>query len=281
MIGRRAVLGISLLSTLLFCAFAAQSASAAKATNTTMVTCVKEPNGKGHFEDAHCDKKHPTHEGEWTHSIPVELGVSTEVAATNCGVTNSTKDCEPALLKSKIGLTAVEITCNTTETEPKTSLVHNAQTGTEHKITGTVRTLFKTCTVNKPLKCTAKEPIEANSTVEAVEKLGVAENEMGIEFKGSGAEETFAEITFEGSECSLKNKTFKAKGSVVGTSGPTTESSQTKHWSGTTVAYTPNNEMQKLKLGVNAAEFSLIATPTNANSKTPLAATTWTATNEC
>jgi hypothetical protein len=287
MTGRRAVVGLSLLSALLFCAFAAQSASAVKAKNTTLFTCKSVGKEKGDFKDAHCDEKVEPNKGEFAH-VKIPNDVTTEVSATNSTVTNSTKESEPAVLKSKVGLVAVEITCTTTENNAKESLIHNAQTKsgekeelTTHTITGTGKTLFKACTVNKPAKCTVKEPIEAKVTGEAVEGLGEKANEMGLELKGSGAEETFAEITFEGAECGLKGKTFKVKGSVIGTSGPTTESSQTNHWSGATAVYTPKKEMQKLKLGVEAAELSLITTATENTTKTPLAATTCTTTSNC
>jgi hypothetical protein len=59
---------------------------------------------------------------------------------------------------------------------------------------------------------------------------------------------------------------------------PTTESSPTNHWSGATVVFTPEKEMQKLKLGVEVAEFSTIVTQTENTTKTPFAATTWTST---
>jgi hypothetical protein len=281
MIGRRALIGLSLLSALLFCAVAAQSASAAKAVNTTMFTCVKGGGAKD-FKDAHCDEKVTAGTGEFGH-VKVENDKTTEVSATNSGVTEGTKKSEPAVFKSKIGLTPVEITCNVVENEPKNSQVHNAQTVTEgkttHTITGTVRTLFKNCTVNKPAKCTIKQdPVESNATAEAVEGLGPAANEMGVELKGSGAEETFASITFDGNECALKEKTFRVKGSLIATSGPATESSQTNHWSGATAVFTPKKEMQKLKLEIENAEFSTIVTPTENTTKTPLAATTCTAT---
>jgi hypothetical protein len=283
MIGRRAVVGLSLLSALLFCAFAAQSASAAKAVNTTMFTCV-ENGGKKDFADAHCDEK--VAEGKFGH-VAVANDVTTEIAATNAKVTETTKKSEPAVLKSKVGLTEVEISCNTVANEPQNSLAHNVETEGKHTLTGTVRTHFGNtekkepldCTVKKPAKCTVKEPIVSNATFEAVEKLGKpAENEMGIELKGSGAEETFAEITFEGPECALKGKTFKVKGSVIGTSGPTTESSQTNHWSGATVVFTPKKEMQKLKLGAEPAEFETIVTQSMAGGGNPITATTCTAT---
>ena len=97
---------------------------------------------------------------------------------------------------------------------------------------------------------------------------------MGGEVKGSGAEETFTEITYTGAECSLKGKTFKVKGSAIATSGPTTESGQTGKSTGATAVYTPKNSMQKLKLGIETAEFTAIATSLAGG--TPLSGTTVT-----
>lgn len=247
MIGRRAVVGLSLLSALLFCAFAAQSASAAVSTNTTMYTCITAP-GNGDFEDAHCDKRHPEKKGNFTHEL-IPLNTTTEVAAEQ--TTN-------AVLKSKVGLTATEITCTVTKNNAAESLSHNVDNAGKHELTGVVVTEFKTCTVNKPAKCTVKEPIVSRAKVVGVEKLGAGANEMGAELKGSGEEETFAEITFEGAECSLKGKTFKVKGSVIGTS-PIGNTIEPKHTGGTAV-FSPEKEMEKLKLGVEVAEFTVTVT---------------------
>jgi hypothetical protein len=269
MIGRRAVIGLALLSALLFSALAVQSASAAKAVNTTGFTCIAIANGG--FNDPHCDVAEPG--GGFGHAS-FSVGTPTEVTATNNAVTESTKKSEPAVLKSKVGLVETEITCNVVENEPKNSVIKNEEPAAgQHTVSGTVRTLFKTCTVNKPAKCTVKEPITSNAKFTAVEKLGAGSNEMGGELVGSGAEETFAEITFEGGECALKGKTVKVKGSVIGTSGPTTTSSQTNKHSGATVVFTPEKEMQKLKLGVETATFSTIVTQTGPSGN-PLSGTT-------
>jgi hypothetical protein len=275
MIGRRALIGLSLLGALLLCLFAVQSASAVSSINTTAVTCVfKGGFGLEDFSDSHCNTKVTPGEGSFVHEI-IASNKTTEVSATNQNVTESTKISEPAVLKSKIGLTAVEITCNTVQNLSSKSEIHNIDVGGTHALTGQVRTLFTTCTVNKPAKCTVQEPIESNATVEGAEKLG-AGTEMGIELKGKSFEETFAEITFLGTECALKSKTFKVQGSVIGTSGPTTESSQATSYGGATVVFTPKSNMQSLKLGVEKAEFSTIVTPKNAGSGTPIAATTST-----
>src|ERR1043166_3162389 len=260
MIHRRAVVGLSLLSALLFCALAAQSASAAKAVNTTAVTCVKVA-GTGDFNDEHCDKPNAEKKGEFTHEL-LSLNVTRELDATNQKVTGETKESEPIVIKSKIGLTSTEIVCAKMQTTSSKSFVHNVETEGKHTMTGNGTALFKECTVPKPAKCTVKEPIEANANFVGAEGLGAKANEMGVEFVGNGAEETIGEITYEGAECQLKRKTFKVKGSAIGTSGPTTESSQTNKYSGATLVFTPKNEMQKLKLGVESAEVTFITTPT-------------------
>jgi hypothetical protein len=262
MIRRRAVAGLTLLSALLFCAIAAQSASAAKATNTTGVTCVSSGGETNKdFSDAHCDQKVAAGTGKFEHQA-VQLNETYEFDATNQGVTSSTKESEPIVLNSKIGLTAVEITCSEMKaSKTKKSVVHNVQSEKNHTFTGVAAGEFKNCIVNKPTKCTIVEPLEIETTFEGVEKLGAEGTEMGVEYKGTGAEETFAELTFQGAECSCKNQTAKIKGSVIGTSGPTTKSSQTNKWAGATIAITPEKEMEKLKFGVESAQVSMLVTP--------------------
>jgi hypothetical protein len=271
MIGRKAVIGLSLLSALLFCAVVAQSAAAAAATNTTAFTCVKQAGGK--FNDAHCDNKVS---GEFEH-VAIS-GTTEKVAATNENVTNETKSSEPAVLKGTVPGGKTQIECTKVKNEVENSSLTNSESEKKHKLTGKARTEFSTCTVVEPKKCTVKEPIVSNATVEGLEGLtgpkGEA-NAMGGEFKGSGLEETFAEITYEGAECALKGQTFKVKGSAIATSGPTTESAQNNQWSGATLVFTPKFSMQTLKLGANAAEFSGIFTSTMSGGN-PIALTTVT-----
>lgn len=259
MIGRRAAVGLSLLCALLFCAFAAQSASAAKSTNTTAVTCV--PSEKGGFNDAHCDIPNAGGTGKFTHEA-IPLNETKTVNATNQKVTNETKEHEAVRLNGSIGLTKVEISCTTLETDTSNSFVHNVESESKHTMTGNGTAVISECTVLKPAKCIIKGPIRADANFSGAEKLGAAENEMGVEFVGANAEETFAEVTFEGAECALKGQTYKVKGSMIGTSGPGTESSQTNKWSGATIVFTAKKEMEKLKLGSGTAEVSTIVTPT-------------------
>jgi hypothetical protein len=262
MIGRqRGALGIALLGALIVCAWAASSASATSAVNTTAFTCVKVESGAG-FSDEHCEKSVGS-KAQFAHE-QISLDETRSIDVTNQKVTEETKKSEPAIFITKSGLTKVETECTEVKANPSQATVHNVEVESKHKFTGTATIEFSKCTVKQPSKCTIKEPIVGSATFEGVEGLeGPKEeaNAMGVEFRGSGAEETFAETTFTGAECSLKEKTSKIKGSLIGTSGPTTESAQNNKSSGATIVLTPKNSMQKLKFGVEAAELTLIITP--------------------
>jgi hypothetical protein len=285
MIGRRAMIGLSLLSALLFCAFAAQSASAAKSVNTTMVTCVKDPLKKGDFIDAHCDTTGKANAEEFKHE-PIALDTTTEIEVTNNAVTESTKKSEPAVLKGKIAGAKTTIECTVVKNNAKESTLHNVQTEVEkvvkHTLTGQSVTEFSTCNVKELTKCIVAEPIVASANVEGVEGLkgpkGEA-NAMGLEFKGKGAEETYTEIEFKnkGAEvCNVGGKKFPVKGSAIATCGPTTESAGEADHCGATLVFTPKFEMEKLKFGPEAAEFSSIVTPSMAGGGSPISTTTTT-----
>lgn len=280
MIQPRVSVGLSLLCALLFCAFAAQTASATKATNTTAFTCVPEPNKKGDFTDEHCDTASPEKIGEFTHAA-IENGKTTEVELTNEKVTESTKKSEPAVLKGTVSLVKTEIECATAK--GKGTFTNQEPEAKVHTGSGSGSTEMSSCAVLKPAKCTVKEPIAVNVTgipVEGLEGPKGEKNAMGGEVIGAAAEETFTEIGFQGVECSLKNLNFKVKGSAIATSGPTTESTQTGKSTGATAVYTPKFSMQKLKFGLNVAEFSLITTvrraPVEGKQQNPISGTTTT-----
>ncbi len=287
MIGRRAVIGLSLLSALLVCAFAAQSASAlvvTKSTNTTMVTCVPVV-GTGGFEDAHCDKKDAEGNGNYAHSTS-GISANTEIDGTNQKVANGTLDHVPALLKGTVALAKVEIECTKVKNIAANSKVSNTEPkGGEHTFSGKIETQFSECNVKKLAKCIVSEPIISNANVHGVQGFkgpkGEA-NAMGIEFEGIGAEKLFASITFtnKGAEaCSLHNKTFPVTGNVIATNGPTAESKQDNTHSGSTLTFqdkTGEVEMQTLKMGPNDADFTAIATPTMASGGNPISMTTTT-----
>jgi hypothetical protein len=278
MIGRKAIIGLSLLSALLFCAFAVQSASAVeKKASATAYTCVAKSGGD--FKDAHCDENSPG-TGSFAH-VEITKNTKTLVAATNEKVTENTTKSEPAVLKSEVPGGKVTITCTTVKNNETESFIENTEPEPGvMRVSGTAKTEFTNCTITELAKCVVAEPIVSMATFEAVEGLTgpkAEANAMGMKFKGEGTEETFAEIEFKnkGTEkCSLNEKKFKVKGSVIATSGPTTESKQDNKWSGATQVFTPKFSMESLKLGENAAEFSTILTPSMASAGNPIAGTT-------
>jgi hypothetical protein len=280
MIQPRVVAGLSLLCALLFCAFTAQTASAAKAINTTAVTCVPEPNKKGDFTDEHCDTASPEKIGGFTHAA-IENGKTTEVELTNEKVTEATKKSEPAVLKGTVALVKTEIECATAK--GKGTFTNQEPILGQHTGSGSGSTEMSKCTVKAPTKCSVKEPILVEVTGTPVEGLtGPKEekNAMGGEVVGKGEKETFTSIEFQGTECALKNKIFIVQGSAIVTSGPTTESNQTGKSTGATAVYTPKFSMQKLTFGASPAEFSLITTvrraPIEGKVQNPISATTTT-----
>lgn len=277
MIGRRAVVGLSLLSALLLCAFAAQSASAAPGINGTANTCVKEGGETFHdFADEHCDVPVTPTTGNFEHKL-IPLKVTTAIVLLNEKVTEETKKSEPTVIKGTVALTKTEIECAEVENGEEASFIHNEEPeAKKHKVTGKVALRHRKCTVKSPAKCTIKEPLVSEANFEAVEELEGPKGEknaMGVEFIGAGAEETLAEITYEGAECALKGKTFKLKGSAIATSGPTTESAQEGKARGATWVFTPKFKMQNLKLGTGAAELTSILTPRMAAGGNPITIT--------
>lgn len=291
MIGRRAVLGLSLLSALVFCAFAAQGATAAEkeSENTTAYTCVKSINNDGDFKDEHCDETGPSPGKEIYRHDVIEIGKTTNIGGDNEKVTESTKKLESAVLKGKLGLVETEITCEKYVVDETKSWIRNVESGKSHKVEGTVRAEFKTCTVKKPAKCTVKEPIEVNANFVGVDGLRDPETgketAMGLRFTGEKefgtSKDVFASITYEGIECSLKGQTFPITGSAIATSGPNTSMGQSVRESGATLVFQPESgkekvPMQALHLGEpkNVAKFETISTSRMAEKGNPISLTT-------
>lgn len=249
MIGRRATVGLSLFCALLFCAFAAQSASAASATNTTAFTCVEIAAGTGAFTDAHCDSKG---KGNFEHQeLTAKIGETTQVIVTNEKTASSTTASEPAVLKGEPFKVKTEITC--TVVSGSGTLGNTEPSAKVHKVSGKITTNFSKCTVAKPAKCTVKEPIVVAAETEGVEGLGAGKNEMGVEFKPEGGKKTFTTITLEGAECPLKGLPFNIEGTAIATGGTAT---QTEKHSGATAVFTKAMTEKTLKAAEKFAWFS-------------------------
>jgi len=247
MIGRKALVGIPLLCALAFCAFAAQSASAFPAKNTTAFTCVPG-GGLKDFADQHCDLPVVGGGGAFGHQ-PIPLNQTTEVTVTNAKTLNATMESSPTFFKFEFAGKLVEITCKTVH---GLGTIHNMepQLG-EHKVTGTLTIQASECKVLKPMKCMIKQPIEYKTEFEGVEGLGPEANTHGIEFKphveGGGP---LIEVTFVGPECPLKGKVAPINGTMVATGAP---SPKERH-SGATLVFTPEMTKETLKVEGKPAE---------------------------
>ena len=273
MIQRRAVVGLALLSALLFCAFAVQSASAALSKNTTAFTCVKDGSNTGDFKDEHCDKAGTPGKEAFKHEL-IPVGTTTSIDGHNP---------EAGGLKSTVGLTKVEVACTSVKGVPSKSWQRNEEPEKgSHTFVGAAEGEFTGCTVKQPSKCTIVEPFVTKVTFHGVEGLTGPkgeENAMGVEYIGAGESETFGNLQFQNKgaeQCALKGQSFAVKGSVIGTSGPGAEEAQENKSAGATIVLNPKNAMQKMKLGSSAAEINLVFEPTMAEGGNPISITTTT-----
>jgi hypothetical protein len=268
MIGRRSVVGLSLLCALFFCAFAAQSASA---KGTTAFTCVSNGGSKD-FSDAHCDSPVTPGTGSFGH---VAITTETLVQLTNDKTKNVTTEKTSFVLKGELALAPAEITCTSANGEAK---LINEEVGvmqTKGQEGGFVN--FTGCSVQKPANCTVKEPIVAKGS--SVTKTNINTNEMGLEFKPPSGSTVFTEITFEGASCGLKGKTFKVEGTAIATGSRGSTEAATS--SGATLEFTNAMTKSTLKLGGKPAEVEgkLTVAMTNANKETENAITLTTTSN--
>ncbi len=266
MIGRRSVVGLSLLGALLVCAFLAQSASAAfvPAKNTTAFTCVAgaPTDGTVGFEDAHCDKPKSANTGNF-HHVAIPLNETTEIEITNAATKNETKEAEPTVLESTVGGITTKLTATTVT---GTGFIHNVEPEAKvHKVTGEVTVSYTGVTVNNPTGCKVKEPITFTALFEGVEEEG---GTMGMEFKPKEGTTFVAIGPFENNpSCALAGSTIKVTGTAVGTGNGTGRSS------GATTVFKPADE--KLKIGTVEAKFTSTTT-TKMKGGNPISLTTVT-----
>lgn len=253
MIERRASIGFSLLCALAFWAFAAQSASAVHATNTTAFTCVWVGPNNGEFTDEHCDDKVGAGEGSLEHKeISHNPGETTELTITN----ETTKEAtEPLKFNSVVSGVGMEVVCKKAASAAKSSFLHNVDIEGNHTVTGTVLINITECEVKKPSNCKIKEPIAITATFEGVEGLGEGKDEMGVEFKGEGKEKSLAELNFTGEKCAFASKSLLVQGSAIATGQP----SPKEEWTGSTAKFETgpkSNTMETLEIAKQPAELT-------------------------
>jgi hypothetical protein len=206
MIGRRTIVGLSLLSVLAFCAFAAQGASAAweTATNTTAWTCVKGGGFKD-FKDADCTEATLQGSGEYGH-VEIPAATPTEIESSSS---------EKSVLTGELLGAKVVITC--TSTVPDTavvSFIENTTTGLPNMdLHGTDAVVFKGCTVTgNGAKCNVKEGRITLKALFRGVKEPIAAN-MAVQFEADG-QAFLVNVEFEGT-CLVKEA--KVEGIARGT----------------------------------------------------------------
>jgi hypothetical protein len=227
MSGQKSIVGLGLLCALMFSAFAAQSAIAAK--GTTGFTCKPGTPSVG-FSDEHCDTAAVSPAAKFEH-VDIAPGTKTDVEGTNAKTASSTTASTPALLviKGLFGIAEVKITCTTGSTGPVTSYFENKET-TPMSAEGTVDLTLTGCTqVGLGVKCGVTSLDDANKELVAgtITAGGIGQSkvikeapeEMGVEFGPDNVEGNFTTLVFTGEGCAFKGQKVPVKGSVISTSG--------------------------------------------------------------
>jgi hypothetical protein len=205
MIGRKAIVGLSLLCALMFCAFAAQGAQAAK--GTTAVTCVKVGGTLGGFTDAHCAKEGS---GEFALQDTITAGTKTAITGSNAKTEANTTAAKRSTLKGTSLGVEVLITCTTVSS---TGEIEN-KAGPPMSIEG--KKIFVTyggCIVEKPGPniCKVHSPgktagnITTNEITAESGTMNETTGEMSGKFKPTTGT-TFVKLEFEseaGQFCAL------------------------------------------------------------------------------
>ncbi len=250
MIGRKSIVGLSLLAALALCAFMAQGASAAfgTATNLTAFTCV-EGKGNKDFSDAHCDNPVTPETGKFGH-VAIPLNTKTKIETTNEATKNETKEREPAILKGSLLGATVTITCKKVGPGTEESYIENKEPSKEvHQIEGTSSVQFTECTtVGNGSACKAKEPIKLNTFFHGVEDKAASPKLMALEFTPDPASEKNLYVTVEFEGTCLVTKT-EVTGTARGTGTPAGAAKS----GGATLNFLPADE--SLKAFGNAATF--------------------------
>jgi hypothetical protein len=207
MIRRRAVIGLALLSALVFSAFAASSALAVE--ETTAVTCKKVASGK-QFSDEHCLTANEGAGEGWKHeTIPV--GTETEITGSNEKTGAGTTSAVHATLTAVAGGLVTEITCK--KVVVTGNLKNEEPTLGKMQIKGSKILIHYTeCTVPKPVGQNCKIPSETIQT-NAISATTTAKK-MNIEFKPTVGTE-FASFSFEGCKTAGLNVKYEVTGSVL------------------------------------------------------------------
>jgi hypothetical protein len=208
MTGRRAVIGLSLLSALVFCAITAPNAMAVP--GTTAFKCVKTDAVGEEFGDEHCTTQEQGKAG----FTQMQITPNTEAKLT---VTNSSTEGKVvnAKLRGVAEKTEFLLEASGFHSCVGKTTVENRKPGVQGEAVGKFCGEFSSVKVNKPVKCEIEKGVVnllENASYRTVVKEVEKKYEMYIEFIPP-KEKSFAEFTFGGGECSLKG----TKVSVTGT----------------------------------------------------------------
>ncbi|HSS34361.1 MAG TPA: hypothetical protein VLL27_13880, partial [Solirubrobacterales bacterium] len=202
MIGRKAVIGLTVLCALLVSAFAAQAASA---VGTTAYTCKGVTAGTGTFKAGHC-KPGDAGTGNFSH-VSIANGTSTEITGSDL---NTAGEHTGAILKSTVSGSAVELVAKEIS---GTGTMSNSLNGAEMVASGEGAIKYSGVT-EKLLGCKVTGKPGGAGVVET-KQLFATTKEVGDKLKFTPKEGTvFAE--FELTECAVGPTTVKVVGSVLG-----------------------------------------------------------------
>jgi hypothetical protein len=228
--------------------------------------------GVGDFKDAHCNEKVTAGTGEYGH-VAIKVGEETKVTFTNAATANATKEATPAILKTTLFGVKIEIVC--TKVSGEGTFKNEEPEPKVHTGKGSGNGETSSCKVEKPAKCTVKEPLSINVEAIPLEGLGAEKNEMGGELKPAGGGKTFITIVLQGEGCAVKGE-YPVTGSVIVTGTP----APTEKYTGATAISTNAMSKETLKIGASAAEFALTTTarraPVEGKEQNPISSTTVT-----
>ena len=151
MTGRRAIIGLCMLSALVFSAIAAQSATAVE-TGTTAFTCVKVTKavGTAGFSKEHCKPGNAvSSNAEWEHK-KFKPNTTTKITGSN-----ETTNGEKEVSRLKAVITGIETELQSTVLEGSGTMVNNAE-GEEMWAEGEGTITYKNVTVAKSAAKAAK-----------------------------------------------------------------------------------------------------------------------------
>jgi hypothetical protein len=230
MIGRKTVIGLALVCSLVLTAFGAQAASAAT-NGQTIFECSKSASTKT-FVDAHCDKT----EGTKEYGHVLFPSTATAITLTNGATAEETKASTPLMMEVKElkGFKNVTITCHRVA---GTGTAQNSLSGEEHKGIGGGTFEFTECTTNQA-GCPSAT---VNQIVASFRAVTPSASEMGLEFFATTGG-VLTKVKFNGTCGVAALGEMPIEGSLIGTAGGA------PNGRGATDVFLPEASMSKLTL---------------------------------